>query len=306
VRDRLTFQASVLFAIEALLVLPNPPAARAQPHESSEVWCKAYNSSSDAVRRCIEAEKRLLRDSAKPKQTGQPLPPPPGVTGPQYVYGRGGPVYYPDQGPGAAIPGQPGEVTGSTSGGEGRFAALPPDLRPESGTKELPPRFRRTLVEYRTKEPPGTLVVDTKNTYLYLVLDNGKAMRYGIGVGREGFTWAGTERASRTAEWPDWHPPEEMIERQPYLPRFMAGGPGNPLGARALYLGNTAYRIHGTNQPSTIGTFVSSGCIRLTNEDVTDLYSRVKVGTRVVVLPGKPAAAQLGSMRESSAPTAAQ
>jgi len=153
--------------------------------------------------------------------------------------------------------------------------------------KELPPRFRRTLVEYRTKEPPGTLVVDTKNTYLYLVLDNGKAMRYGIGVGREGFTWNGTEKVSRMAEWPDWHPPEEMIDRQPYLPRFMAGGPGNPLGARALYLGKTVYRIHGTNQPSTIGTFVSSGCIRLTNEDVTDLYGRVKVGTRVVVLPGK-------------------
>ena len=114
---------------------------------------------------------------------------------------------------------------------------------------------------------------------------------------KQGFTWAGTEKVSRMAEWPDWHPPEEMIERQPYLPRFMAGGPGNPLGARALYLGNTVYRIHGTNQPSTSGTFVSSGCIRLTNEDVTDLYSRVKVGTRVVVLPGKPPAMQFGSIR---------
>ena len=305
-RDRLTFRASVPFAIAILLVLPNPPAAYAQPDNSSAVWCKAYNSNPDAVRRCIEAEKRLLRESAKPGQMGQPRPPPPGVTDPQYVYGRGAAVYYPDQGPGAAIPGRPGEVTGSTSGGEDRFAALPPDLRPESGMKELPPRFRRTLVEYRTKEPPGTLVVDTKNTYLYLVLDNGKAMRYGIGVGREGFTWNGTEKVSRMAEWPDWHPPEEMIERQPYLPRFMAGGPGNPLGARALYLGNTVYRIHGTNQPSTIGTFVSSGCIRLTNEDVTDLYSRVKVGTRVMVLPGRPPAAQLGSMREGSVPTAAR
>src|SRR5438270_6960056 len=112
-------------------------------------------------------------------------------------------------------------------------------------------------------------------------------MRYGIGVGREGFTWAGAEKVSRMAEWPDWHPPTEMIERQPYLPRFMAGGEGNPLGARALDLGKTVYRIHGTNQPSTIGTFVASGCIRLTNEDVTDLYTRVKVGTRVVVLPGR-------------------
>jgi lipoprotein-anchoring transpeptidase ErfK/SrfK len=113
-------------------------------------------------------------------------------------------------------------------------------------------------------------------------------MRYGIGVGREGFTWSGVERVSRMAEWPDWHPPEEMIERQPYLPRFMAGGEGNPLGARALYLGKTLYRIHGTNQPSTIGTFVSSGCVRLTNADIQDLYDRVKVGNRVVVLPGKP------------------
>jgi lipoprotein-anchoring transpeptidase ErfK/SrfK len=112
-------------------------------------------------------------------------------------------------------------------------------------------------------------------------------MRYGIGVGREGFTWAGAERISRMAEWPDWHPPKEMIERQPYLPRFMAGGESNPLGARALYLGRTLYRIHGTNQPSTIGTFVSSGCIRLTNGDIEDLFSRVQVGTRVVVLPSR-------------------
>jgi len=168
---------------------------------------------------------------------------------------------------------------------------LPMDDRPETGPRrELPPQFRRTTVDYRTREPAGTIIVDTQNTYLYLVLGGGKAIRYGIGVGREGFTWAGTERVTRMAEWPDWHPPAEMIERQPYLPRFMAGGEGNPLGARALYLGKTIYRIHGTNQPSTIGTFVSSGCIRLTNEDVIDLYYRVKVGTRVVVLPGKPPA----------------
>jgi lipoprotein-anchoring transpeptidase ErfK/SrfK len=187
-------------------------------------------------------------------------------------------------GPGSAPADQ--AATGAPRGDH--FAALPPDVRPETGpAKELPPQFRRTMVDYKTKEPPGTLIVDTQNTHLYLVLEKGKAMRYGIGVGREGFTWAGTEKVSRMAEWPDWHPPEEMIERQPYLPRFMAGGPGNPLGARALYLGSTVYRIHGTNQPSTIGTFVSSGCIRLTNEDVSDLYTRVKVGTRVVVLPGK-------------------
>jgi lipoprotein-anchoring transpeptidase ErfK/SrfK len=169
--------------------------------------------------------------------------------------------------------------------------SVPPEIRPETGsTTELPAQFRRTLVDYRSAEPVGTIIVDTANTYLYLIVENGKAMRYGIGVGREGFTWTGSERISRVAEWPDWHPPAEMIERQPYLPRFMAGGEGNPLGARALYLGKSIYRIHGTNQPSTIGTFVSSGCIRLTNADIADLYTRVQVGTRVVVLPGGPAA----------------
>ena len=175
-----------------------------------------------------------------------------------------------------------------------------PDLRPEIGSqKELSPQFRRTLVDYRTTEPTGTIIIDTSNTYLYLVLENGKAMRYGIGVGREGFTWAGSERISKMAEWPDWHPPDEMIGREPYLPRFMAGGEGNPLGARALYLGKSLYRIHGTNQPSTIGTFVSSGCIRLTNADIADLYSRVQVGSRVVVLSGTPprAAASNGPSR---------
>src|SRR4051812_11467768 len=178
---------------------------------------------------------------------------------------------------------------GTTSVDSRSMAAFPPEVQPETGPKKtLPPQFRRTLVDYYTKEPASTIIVDTQNTYLYLVLGQGKAMRYGIGVGREGFTWSGTERVTKIAEWPDWNPPEEMIVRQPYLPRFMAGGETNPLGARALYLGKTVYRIHGTNQPSTIGTFVSSGCIRLTNEDVMDLYSRVKVGTRVVVLAGKP------------------
>ena len=171
------------------------------------------------------------------------------------------------------------------------LASLPPDEQPEQASKELPPQFKRQLVNYETREPAGTIVIDTANTYLYLVLGGGKALRYGIGVGREGFSWAGAERVSRMAEWPDWHPPAEMIERQPYLPRFMAGGPGNPLGARALYLGKTLYRIHGTNQPSTIGTFVSSGCIRLVNSDIEDLYTRVQVGARVVVLQGgKPPA----------------
>jgi lipoprotein-anchoring transpeptidase ErfK/SrfK len=172
------------------------------------------------------------------------------------------------------------------------LASLPPEDQPEQGaSRELPPQFRRQLVSYAGKEPAGTLVIDTSNTFLYLVLGDGKAVRYGIGVGREGFAWSGSERISRMAEWPDWHPPAEMIEREPHLPRFMAGGEGNPLGARALYLGKTLYRIHGTNQPSTIGTFVSSGCIRLTNADIEDLYSRIQVGARVVVLSGaKPPA----------------
>ncbi len=149
----------------------------------------------------------------------------------------------------------------------------------------LPERLRRATVAFDTREAPGTIIIDTGNTALYYVLGQGRAIRYGVGVGRDGFTWSGVQTISRKAEWPDWHPPAEMVARQPYLPRFMAGGPGNPLGARAMYLGSSQYRIHGTNDPSTIGKFVSSGCIRLTNEDVTDLFSRVNVGTRVVVLP---------------------
>jgi lipoprotein-anchoring transpeptidase ErfK/SrfK len=181
---------------------------------------------------------------------------------------------------------------------------LPPEYQPETGAKkELPPHLRRQMVEYWTKEPAGTIIIDTPNTYLYFVTGEGKAMRYGIGVGREGFTWAGKEKISRMAEWPDWFPPTEMIERQPYLPRFMAGGESNPLGARALYIGKTLYRIHGTNQPSTIGSFVSSGCIRLVNDDIQDLYQRVKVGTKIVVLPGNPTAAAKPAPVASANPT---
>ncbi|MGC1560614.1 MAG: L,D-transpeptidase [Bradyrhizobium sp.] len=155
----------------------------------------------------------------------------------------------------------------------------------QNATAELPARLRRQIVGYATHEAPGTVVIDTPNTYLYYVLGGGQAIRYGIGVGRDGFTWSGVQSITKKAEWPDWTPPPEMIARQPYLPRQMAGGPGNPLGARAMYLGGTIYRIHGTNAPQTIGTHVSSGCIRLTNQDVTDLYSRVNVGTKVIVLP---------------------
>jgi lipoprotein-anchoring transpeptidase ErfK/SrfK len=188
--------------------------------------------------------------------------------------------------------GAPTGVTGSVQspqGGDGRpmvLSALPPEEQPEVGPAQLAPNLRRQEVTYPTKEPAGTLIVDTPNTHLYYILGGGRAVRYGVRVGRDGFTWTGVQKISRKAEWPDWFPPTEMIERQPYLPRFMAGGPGNPLGARAMYLGSTVYRIHGTNQPSTIGKFVSSGCIGMLNEDVSDLFERVKVGTRVVVLPG--------------------
>jgi lipoprotein-anchoring transpeptidase ErfK/SrfK len=161
-----------------------------------------------------------------------------------------------------------------------------PDItEPEDGRVTVPAHLRRQTVNYQTREAPGTIVIDTPNTYLYFVLGGGRAIRYGIGVGRDGFTWSGTRSIDRKQEWPDWHPPAEMIARQPYLPRFMAGGPGNPLGARAMYLGGTLYRIHGTNQPSSIGQRVSSGCIRMLNEDAIDLFNRAPLGTRVVVLP---------------------
>ncbi|HLZ01874.1 MAG TPA: L,D-transpeptidase family protein [Bradyrhizobium sp.] len=195
-------------------------------------------------------------------------------------------------GPGGPAPAVTGSVeqqpTAAPDGRPVTIAALPPEEQPDAAPAQLAPNLRRQEVNFATKEPAGTIVVDTSNTYLYYVLGNGRAIRYGVRVGRDGFTWSGVQKITRKKEWPDWYPPSEMIDRQPYLPRFMAGGPGNPLGARAMYLGNTVYRIHGTNQPSTIGKFVSSGCIGMLNEDVSDLFDRVKVGTRVVVLPGGP------------------
>jgi lipoprotein-anchoring transpeptidase ErfK/SrfK len=218
--------------------------------------------------------------------TTSAMPPPP-----QQRYGNAAPYDpgYNNSPNGANAAGPASRPLDLNNQNSSSVATLPPEDQPETGeAKELPPNLKRQLVDFQTAEPAGTIVIDTPHTYLYLVLGNGKALRYGIGVGREGFTWAGRERITRMAEWPDWTPPKEMIERQPYLPRFMAGGDSNPLGARALYLGNTVYRIHGTNQPSTIGSFVSSGCIRLTTTDIEDLYRRVQVGTRVVVMPGSP------------------
>jgi lipoprotein-anchoring transpeptidase ErfK/SrfK len=167
----------------------------------------------------------------------------------------------------------------------GPFSNLPSRGATYGEDAAIPQHLRRTVVAYDTREAPGTIVIDTGNTYLYYVLGQGRAVRYGVGVGREGFTWSGVQTISRKTEWPDWIPPADMIARQPYLPRWIAGGPGNPLGARAMYLGSSIYRIHGTNDPTTIGQFVSSGCIRMTNEDVIDLFGRANIGTKVVVLP---------------------
>jgi lipoprotein-anchoring transpeptidase ErfK/SrfK len=196
--------------------------------------------------------------------------------------------------PAAIAPAAPVPQAGAPVTTSSLPSTLPPEDQPETGSpKALPPNLHRQLVDYPSKEPAGTLIIDTAHTYLYLTLGGGKAIRYGIGVGREGFTWAGTERVSRMKEWPDWFPPSEMIDRQPYLPR-------------ALYLGHTLYRIHGTNQPSTIGQFVSSGCIRLLNQDIEDLYSRVQVGTRVVVLPGAKPPAVASAQKPTSVMTIGQ
>ncbi|MEJ2376376.1 MAG: L,D-transpeptidase, partial [Pseudolabrys sp.] len=162
--------------------------------------------------------------------------------------------------------------------------APPPVMQQPSAHPPIAPRFQRHVVAYGGKEKPGTIIVDTPDHFLYLVEADGKALRYGIGVARKGFGWSGVHHITAKKEWPDWVPPKEMLARQPYLPHVMAGGPGNPLGARALYIGHTLYRIHGSNEPWTIGHNVSSGCIRLRNADIIDLYSRVKVGTKVVVV----------------------
>jgi len=171
------------------------------------------------------------------------------------------------------------------------YRQYPADLGPgmvespnQPGQAVMDPRFMKQEVGYDGKEGAGTIIINTRERMLYLVQSEGRAVRYGIGVGRPGFTWSGVHHITNKREWPDWTPPDDMLKRRPDLPRHMAGGPENPLGARAMYLGSTLYRIHGSNEPWTIGTQVSSGCIRMRNEDVIDLYSRVKQGTVVVVL----------------------
>jgi lipoprotein-anchoring transpeptidase ErfK/SrfK len=163
--------------------------------------------------------------------------------------------------------------------------SVAPAYQTPYGEEAPAPALQRQVISYAGTEPAGTIIIDPAHTFLYLTLGGGRAMRYGIGVGREGFEWSGVETINRKAEWPDWIPPASMVARQPYLPRWVGGGPGNPLGARALYLGNTDYRIHGTNDPASIGKHISSGCIRMLNADVTDLYNRVNIGTKVIVLP---------------------
>jgi lipoprotein-anchoring transpeptidase ErfK/SrfK len=182
-------------------------------------------------------------------------------------------------------------------GGGGRAAAPPPppvnvmargepveQMVTADPHMQIDPKYQKQLVQYRGSEPSGTIIIDTPNRFLFLVQDNGMALRYGIGVGKPGFAWAGEKKISAKKEWPDWTPPPEMLQRRPDLPHFMAGGPENPLGARAMYLGSSLYRIHGSNEPWTIGQAVSSGCIRMRNEDVIDLYEKVRVGTKVVVI----------------------
>ncbi len=181
----------------------------------------------------------------------------------------------------APAPGQPRSLIDSIF--QPTIEDVPPGIDHGNSDDNLAEQFQRQAVFYRSQHPVGTIIIETAECHLYLIESETRALRYGIGVGRDGFTWAGLLQITRKAEWPDWVPPPEMIERQPYLPRFMAGGPGNPLGARAMYLGKTVYRIHGTNAPETIGHAVSSGCFRLVNDDVVDLYDRVPLGTRVIV-----------------------
>jgi len=201
------------------------------------------------------------------------------------VYNRPGGYAY---GQGVRVPGGPGvdpfEAARQQQPGR-RMAALGEPVEPRQGVQHIvDPRFLKQEVAYDGPHKPGTIIIDTQQRFLFLVQPGGRALRYGIGVGRPGFSWAGMKSVSRKAEWPSWTPPAEMLKRRPDLPRFMEGGPDNPMGARALYLGSSLYRIHGTNEPNTIGQAVSSGCIRMTNDDVVDLYGRVRVGAKVLVI----------------------
>jgi lipoprotein-anchoring transpeptidase ErfK/SrfK len=226
----------------------------------------------------------LVPDALAAPASGQPLALSPDVNDPWLVHlvpGKQRPAFPPPQTTRFFLFGKPATQSPMT------LTPQPTQLRAPGGGsqgRQIDPRYLPQTVAYATAERPGTIVIDTNARYLYLVIENGQALRYGVGVGRPGFEWAGVHKVTRKAEWPDWTPPAEMLQRQPGLPRFMKGGPNNPLGARALYLGSTLYRIHGSNEPWTIGHAVSSGCIRMRNEDVTDLYGRVGVGAKVIVI----------------------
>jgi lipoprotein-anchoring transpeptidase ErfK/SrfK len=223
----------------------------------------------------VYVPQRGLFTQQQPAQAYAPPPPPVSNGGGFFgaLFGRlGQPAAYQPATPDY----QQGAPLGYAPSGQGDMA--------NPAAYSVDPKYDRQMVDYPTDEPAGTIVVDTPNKFLYLVEGGGKALRYGIGVGRPGFTWAGVKTITAKREWPDWRPPADMLERRPDLPRYMPGGIDNPLGARAMYLGSTLYRIHGSNEPWTIGTNVSSGCIRMRNEDVEDLYGRVKVGTKVVVI----------------------
>jgi lipoprotein-anchoring transpeptidase ErfK/SrfK len=245
-------------AVNAAQQRQSPPGQMAQPEASAPVRVAAAqpNLGGGFIQFLFGgAEHALSAPSVNPPAPAQPITTP------------------------AAEPAAPPQATALASDPDAATAGIA-----DGEHAPLDPKYERQEVAYSGKEAPGTIVIDTPNKFLYLVEEGGKALRYGIGVGRPGFTWAGLKTITAKHEWPDWRPPVAMLKRQPELPRFMAGGPENPLGARAMYLGSTDYRIHGSNEPWTIGHNVSSGCIRMRNADVIDLYNRVKVGTRVVVM----------------------
>jgi lipoprotein-anchoring transpeptidase ErfK/SrfK len=258
---------AIFFALSAA-----PAAAQVPQVSAPQVYTQQYEPQSQTQVRYAAAPRREMGggfleflfsgNGESPRQYRQA----PRYEVPQYIDPRAGQPYERDLAP------------------RGSVMGYPQGMSAEPARPAMDPRFLPQTVMYDGKHAPGTIVIDTPNRFLYLVQEGGKAMRYGIGVGRPGFTWAGVKSITRKAEWPDWIPPAEMLKRRPELPRHMAGGPENPLGARAMYLGSSLYRIHGSNEPWTIGTQVSSGCIRMRNEDVIDLYSRVKVGTKVIVI----------------------
>ena len=285
-------QTSPAPARQAFYPASQPYAAAAPQAHASAAAEPAYTGS--ATQRYATAPASTPAAAPAAQQVASALPPPPpqppAANGGGFLAAIfGGPTiqahyYQPPASQQAGYqPAAPAYQTPEPQGSAGP-QGFAPSSQGDMASYPVDPKFNKQIVDYRGTESPGTIVIDTPNKFLYLVEDGNKALRYGIGVGRPGFTWSGVKSITAKKEWPDWRPPDDMLARRPDLPRFMPGGIDNPLGARAMYLGSTLYRIHGSNEPWTIGTNVSSGCIRMRNEDVTDLYGRVKVGTRVVVI----------------------